>query len=495
METPVLAVTGLYKSFSETFSLKDIHLSLYAGQVHMLVGENGSGKSCLMKTICGIFQPDSGEILMHGKKIHPASVERAKEAGIYYTMQDPCLFGNMSVAENIYFDAKNTRKVFRHADTIQIYSECAKLFSEFGVAIDPHVNVSKLGFAGRQIVEVFKAFLSPADVVILDEPSSALTICEREILYKLIAKMTAGDRSIIYISHKLEEILRIGHVVSVIRDGKLIETIPVSKLEETDLSALVMGTVRHERYPKISHTIGRELLRVEHLNSSILKDINFTLHAGEILGITGLMGSGRSMLANCLFGNRRILSGDIYIRGSQAKISGPQDALRHGMALLPEERLEDAVFKQLNLLDNATISSLPRFSEAWKAISRNIMENTVRQYVRTFNIRPGNSRDLISAYSGGNQQKVIVARWILAQLDIYIMDEPTRGVDWGSRIDIYNAMNDLLAKGSAILFISSEFEEILGMCDRILVLADGKITCALPRSQASKETIMRYALM
>ena len=495
MELPVLEIRGISKTFSETFSLKNINLTLSSGQVHVLVGENGSGKSCLMKTIYGVFQPDCGDIFLCGEKVCFPTVAHAKKAGIYYTMQDACLYGNLSVAENIYFESQSRRKTFSHADTIKVYSECAKLFSEFAIAIDPHISVSKLGFAGKQIVEIFKAFTSAAKVVIFDEPSSSLTICEREKLYNVISRMIEHGRAIIYISHKLEEILRIGHIVSVIRDGELIETIPVSKLEESDLSSLVMGSVQRERYPKVQHKHGRELLRVERLNSGILKDISFTLREGEILGITGLMGSGRSMLANCLFGNRRISDGDIYIKGSKAKIREPKDALGYGMALLPEERLEDAVFKHMSMLDNATISSLPRFTEAWRAISSDFMENMVRRYVRTFNIRPGNTKDLLSAYSGGNQQKVIVTRWVLAQLDIYLMDEPTRGVDLASRIDIYNAMNDLLARGSAILFISSEFEEILGMCDRILVLADGRITCDLPSSQASKELIMRYALM
>ena len=493
MESPVLEVKNINKNFSETFSLKNINLTLSAGQVHVLVGENGSGKSCLMKILYGVFQPDSGDILLHGEKVCFPTVAHAKKAGIYYTLQDPCLYENLSVAENIYFDSKN--KMFSHADMIWACSECAKLFSEFGIAIDPYTSVSKLGFADKQIVEIFKAYTSSAQVVIFDEPSSSLTIYEREKLYELIARMTASGRAILYISHKLEEILRIGHVVSVIRDGELVETIPVSKLEESDLSSLIMGSVKRERYPKVRHKLGHELLRVENLNSSILKDINFTLCEGEILGITGLMGSGRSMLANCLFGNRKIISGDIYIKGNKVKIQGPKDALAYGMALLPEERLEEAVFQRLNLLDNATISSLPRFTESWQTISNDFMENMVQRFVRTFNIRPGNSKDLISAYSGGNQQKVIVTRWVLAQLDIYLMDEPTRGVDVASRIDIYNAMNDLLAKGSAILFISSDFEEILGMCDRILVLADGRITCDLPSSQASKELIMRHALM
>ena len=495
MERPILEIKKIYKYFSDNFALTDISMSLYAGQVHVLVGENGSGKSCLMKTIYGIFQPDSGEIFFDGAKVCFPSVIHARRAGIYYTMQDPCLYENMSVAENIYFDSKMAGSINSYADTIRIYAECANLFSKFNIAMDPHLSVSKLGFANKQIVEIFKAFLSTAKVVIFDEPSSALTICEREVLYELITQMTACNRAIIYISHKMEEILRLGHVVSIIRDGKLIETMPVSKLEETNLSSLVMGSVRHERYPKLVHKLGQELLRVEHLHSNILKDINFTLHEGEILGITGLMGSGRSMLANCLYGNRRITSGNIYIRDNLTKIKNPEDALANGLALLPEERMEEAVFDQLSLLDNTTISSLSRFSEIWQTISHNHMESIVRQYVRTFNIRPGNSKDLISAYSGGNQQKVIVTRLILAQLNIYIMDEPTRGVDVASRIDIYNAMNDLLAKGSAIIFISSDFEEILGMCDRILVLADGRITCNVPRTQANKDLIMQYALI
>jgi len=495
MEQPALEIRGINKSFSETFSLKNINLTLSAGQVHVLIGENGSGKSCLMKIIYGVFQPDSGDIFVCGKKACFPTVAHAKKAGIYYTMQDPCLYENLSVAENIYFESKNNVKTFSYADMIKAYSDCAKLFSEFAISIDPHASVSKLGFADKQIVEVFKAFASTAKVVIFDEPSSSLTINEREKLYSLISRMTGHGRAIIYISHKLEEILRVGHVVSVIRDGELIETIPVSKLEESDLSSLVMGSVQRERYPKVRHKLGHELLRVENLSSNILKDISFTLREGEILGITGLMGSGRSMLANCLFGNRKISKGDIFIRGRKVKIQEPKDSLVHGMALLPEERLEEAVFERMSMLDNATISSLPRFTETWRMISRDFMENMVRRYVRTFNIRPGNSEDLLSAYSGGNQQKVIVTRWVLAHLDIYLMDEPTRGVDLASRIDIYNAMNDLLARGSAILFISSEFEEILGMCDRILVLADGRITCDLPSSQASKELIMRYALM
>jgi len=495
MEPPVLEVKGISRRFNETFSLKNINMTLHTGQVHVLVGENGSGKSCLMKIIYGVFQPDSGDIFLHGNKVSFPASSHAKKAGIYYTLQDPCLFENLSVAENIYFESRNGGKTFSYADTIKTYAECARLFSEYKIAIDPNADVSKLGFADKQIVEVFKAFVSTAGIVIFDEPSSSLTIHEREKLYDIISRMTSNGRAIIYISHKLEEILRIGDVVSVIRDGELIETIPVSKLEESDLSSLIMGSVRRERYPKVGHKLGRELLRVERLSSNILKDISFTLREGEILGITGLMGSGRSMLANCLFGNRRIQKGDIYIRGNKAKIQEPKDALGYGMALLPEERLEEAVFEKLSMLDNATISSLPRFTEAWRAISGDFMEDMVRRYVRTFNIRPGNAQDLISAYSGGNQQKVIVTRWVLAQLDIYLMDEPTRGVDLPSRIDIYNAMNDLLAKGSAIVFISSEFEEILGMCDRVLVLSDGRITCDMPSKQASKELIMRYALM
>jgi ribose transport system ATP-binding protein len=491
MGIPKLEVKGISKYFSDAFSLRDVSLDLYSGEVHAIIGENGSGKSTVTKIISGVVKPDSGAVFIDGNAVCIDSVSTAKLNGIHCVWQDINLYPNLTVAENIYMDYLPTKtSLLTSVNKYKMYRDCSTIFSEFDINIDVKTTVSKLGFAQKQLVEMVKAYVSNAQIVIFDEPSAAFTSREKDILFRIIRSLKEKNTAIFYITHLIEEIELIADRFTVIYQGKVVGTQRVSSTSKHDIIKMLSAPAEKNRYPKLDVPLGKTIMSVKDLSAAdILSSINFELRKSEILGITGLMGSGRSLLSQCLFGITPIKSGSIEINGKKQKISSPGDAIKNGIALLPEDRASNSIFGCLNLESNVTVSSLKRF-EQHKYLHNHIMTDVTDSYIKKLSIRPGHLNDLLETYSGGNQQKTAVARWIMSRAKIYILDEPTRGVDVASKTDIYNSMLDLVTKGASIILISSDIEEILGMCDRVLVLAEGSISGEFSRREATKEAIM-----
>lgn len=494
MSIPALLLNDINKYMSEDFSLSSINLDLFYGEVHALIGENGSGKSMIIHVINGIFKKDSGHIYLDGKEINVNSVYEAKKIGIHSVLQEMALYPNLSIAENVYADKMPCRNRLLHwIDFDRLFSDCRQLFSSLGIGLNPDALLGSLGFAQKHLIEMIKAYISDAKIIIFDEPSSTFSMAEKEILFRIITELKSKNKAIIYITHSLDEISRIADRVTVIYHGKIVGTKNVKEVSSDEIIKMMAMQNVTNRYPKLDIPLGKTILSVKNLSfSTALTNINFELKKSEILGITGLVGSGRSLLANCIFGVTRPACGNIYIEGRQAVIKEPFDAIKEGIALLPEDRVNSSVFGSLNLQNNLSVSSLKRFVQHM-VIDPYILREVSDTYVEKLSIKPGNAEDMINTYSGGNQQKMAMARWMMSRLKIYIMDEPTRGVDIASKTDIYNCMVDLVRKGASIVFISSDIDEIMGMCDRILVMNSGRIVCNLPKAEATKEQIFMYA--
>jgi ribose transport system ATP-binding protein len=489
-----LELRGISKSFHGDFLLDDINLELKKGEIHVLVGENGSGKSTLMKIICGIYRRDKGEIFLEGNTVEYGSLHDAKKAGIFYQHQDVFLFDNLSIAENVYFENLPGKGRFpSFLDRQKLETQCRELFLLLDIPFDPRMSVARLGFAERQLLSALKAFVSEAKVIILDEPTATMSEKERKIFFEMLKRMRKKCRGIFYISHRMDEISTVGDRVTVLHHGRVVGTSETRAIGKEELVRLMSGNILKERYPRLDIKKEETVFSVERLEMKpILRNVSFELKKGEILGITGLMGSGRTCLASCLFGVIEPTGGKILIDRKQVKIRHPLDALKLGIALIPEDRDQNAIFHRLSLAANATIASLERFRRGLN-LDEQIMGQLVQSYANQLSILPGGLDDLLFTYSGGNQQKVMIARWFMKRARIYILDEPTRGVDITARVDIYNAIIDLVSKGAAVILISSDIEEILGMCDRTLVLSGGEIVCDLPREEASKSLILDYA--
>ena len=494
-EDVFLAIRNLTKRFGD-FCLDIDSLSLDSGKVHVIVGENGSGKSTLMKLLSGWFPPDSGMIRLGGKEVAFSSIPQARKNGVLYLNQDVQSFENLTVAENVYFGMLETVGNHRHlVNRWELLAMCSQLFREVGIRIDPRVRLEQLGYAERQLVAAVQGYISSADLIIFDEPSSAMSEPDRNLLFSIIRELKEKNKAIFYISHRMDEIQQVGDYVSVMSQGRITHTCSSEHLSHQNLVLMMSGDQdRHtDRYPKITRSYGKTVLEVEDLVvSPILKGVSFSLRKGEVLGITGLMGSGRTLLANCLFGIVQPHGGTIRVDGKEVTLSSPVDAMDRGISLVPEDRVTNGIFAKQDLVGNSTAAALKRFMSSTMLDSFD-METVTQEYVRLMGINPGKNKDTVVDYSGGNQQKVLITRWLMNRSSIYIMDEPTRSIDIASKIDIYNAMNDLVSKGVSVILISSEIDEILGMCDRILVLAKGVIACDLSRKDATKAKILSYA--
>jgi len=491
MGIPKLELSNINKCLSDAFSLIDVSLDLYPGEVHALIGENGSGKSTVIKIVSGVLKPNSGVIFIDGSAVSIDSVSTAKLNGIHCVWQDLTLYPNLTVAENIFMEYPHSKKkLFTTVNSFKMYQDCTAIFNDFGINIDPRTPVGQLGFAQKQLIEMVRAYVSNAEIVIFDEPSAAFTSSEKDILFRIIRSLKKNNTAIFYITHLIDEIELIADRFTVMHQGKIIGTQSVSNTTKEDIIRMLSVPAGRNRYPKLNLPIGEVVMSVKNLSAAnILSSINFEVHKSEILGITGLMGSGRSLLAQCLFGLTPTSSGSIELNGKKQKINSPEDAITKGIALVPEDRTASSIFGCLNLENNVTVSSLKRFQH-YKYLHNQTMTAVTGSYINKLSIRPGHLDDLLETYSGGNQQKATVARWIMSRSKIYILDEPTRGVDVASKTDIYNSIIDLVSKGASVILISSDIDEILGMCDRVLVLAEGKITGEFQRKEATKEAIM-----
>ena len=486
-------MNGVRKTFPGVVALDDIHFELRKGEVHILLGENGAGKSTLVKILSGAYQMTAGRISIHGEETDIRSPKHAQQLGISIIYQELNLVPNLSAGENIFL-GREPKLIPGVIDRKVMFSTAQQILDDLGVHIDVRRPVNQLGVAEQQMVEVAKALSLDAKILIMDEPTSALTEQEINELFTTIKELKSRGVSIIYISHRLEELFEIGDRVTVLRDGTYVDTLDIVSTSESELIRLMVNRELTQLFPKRKSAAGEEALRIQGLTrKGSLGDISFSLYSGEVLGIFGLMGSGRTELARAIFGVDKLDSGSIYIRGQRKTLRTPRSAIRFGLGFLTEDRKTQGLVLDLSVKENICLSSIERFSILGIMNTREETQ-AAHQYVKELRIKTSNINQKVLFLSGGNQQKVVMSKWLCAKGDILIFDEPTRGIDVGAKVEIYELMNRLTAEGVAIIMISSELPEILGMSDRILVMHQGRISGEFPVEEATQEKILAKAL-
>ena len=496
MSVPILEMKNINKSFSGVKVLNDVQLTVYPGEVHALMGENGAGKSTLMNILMGVHSADKGEILLNGTKIVNSNPKEAMENSISMIHQELNPVLDMDVSENIFLGReikKGTSGIFSHVNRKQMRKETQELFDSIGIDISPSSLMRNLSVAQSQLVEIIKAISISARIVIMDEPTSAITDKEVEILFEQIRRLKKNGVAVIYISHKMEEIFSIADSITVLRDGQYIATDKASSLDRDKLIKLMVGRELTEIFPKSEAAIGDVVMRVEKYSyEPKVKNVSFELRKGEILGIAGLVGAGRSELVEALFGVHKSAKGSLSINGKEVQINHTGDAISNKIALITEDRKQTGLNLNASIEDNITIVSLDQLFP--HGIINNQKESAVvDESIIKFGVKAASKKNRVNSLSGGNQQKVVIAKWLLTEPEIIIMDEPTRGIDVGAKRDIYLLIGDLVKSGKSVLMISSEIQEIMGVADRILVMAEGRITGSLERKDFSQEKIMYYA--
>jgi ribose transport system ATP-binding protein len=497
----VLEIRSVSKSFPGVQALRDVSFTVQTGEVHALVGENGAGKSTLMKILSGVYPDYDGEVFFEGSRLALRSPRDAQQHGIAIIHQELNLVSELTVAENIFLGSE-LHTPFGALDTARMQRETSALLDRFNLTIPPDRPVKWLRVGEQQLAEVAKALALRARLLILDEPTSALSEAEIEHLFAVIAGLKQQGVTMIYISHKLDEVFRIADRVTVLRDGEYIGTRLVAETQPYELIRMMVGRALADLFPKESVEPGAELLRVEQLGlaadrrqgSRALRDISFTLRRGEIVGVAGLMGAGRTELLETLYGvyPRSRISGRILIEGREQHFSSPQDAIAAGIAFVTEDRKNQSLIIKLPVAENMTLASLKRFLSGGFLRLR-AEAAAVQRSIQQLHIKTPSAAANVDTLSGGNQQKVALAKCLLTEPRIFLLDEPTRGIDVGAKAEIYSLVSHLAQEGAAILMASSELPEILAMCDRILVLCEGELTATLARAEATQERIMEAA--
>ncbi|MGE5583839.1 MAG: sugar ABC transporter ATP-binding protein [Bacillota bacterium] len=493
----LLEMKNISKEFPGVKALDDVTLKVRPGTVHALMGENGAGKSTLMKCLFGIYKQDSGEILINGNKVEIENSKIALDNGISMIHQELHPVPFRSVMENIWlgrFPLKSFGPL-KFVDHKKMYEDTERLFKSLDMDIKPKTIVGSMSVSKIQSMEIAKAVSYNSKVIIMDEPTSSLTENEVEHLFRIIRDLKARGVSVIYISHKIEEILRIADEVTIMRDGKGVGTWPAGELTNDLIISRMVGRDLTHRFPERFNTPGEVVLKVEGLTSPIPKsfrDISFELRKGEILGIGGLVGAQRTELIEALFGIRAIASGNIYLNGKQIKIKTPEEAKRHKMALLTEDRRISGIFSVLTVLDNTLVANLKRYVKLFLLNERKMKADGTNT-INLLRIKTPSVKTLIKDLSGGNQQKVLFGRWLLTEPEILLLDEPTRGIDVGAKYEIYTIIADLAKQGKSIIMITSEMPELIGMSDRIMVMCEGRLSGFVDGKGATQEEIMRLA--
>jgi ribose transport system ATP-binding protein len=487
-----LRMRGIRKSFPGVVALDGVDLEVRRSEVHVLLGENGAGKSTLMKVLSGAIKSDSGEIELLGEPVHIHGPAHAQALGIRIIYQEFNLVPQLSAAQNIFLGREPTLGL-GVVDRRGLEQESARRLAELGVRIDPARPVAELGVAQQQMVEVAKALHGEARVLIMDEPTSALTKSEIDALFATIQRLTAAGVAVIYISHRLEEVERIGNRVTVLRDGKHVATHTVGKVALGELIRLMANRELKEHFPKRRVARGEELLRVEGLRGGILEGVAFSVHRGEVVALAGLLGAGRTEVARAITGADPASVDRVTIKGREGRPKTPRDAIRRGVGFLPEDRKTQGLVIERSVKENVALPSTERLSP-YGIVNRPAERALAVREVDDLHIKTPSLDQKVMLLSGGNQQKVVLGKWLGADVDLLIMDEPTRGIDVAAKVEIYEEMNRLTAKGAGILMISSELPEVLGMSDRILVMRQGRIVAEMDAAGATQEQVLRAAL-
>ncbi len=487
----LVEMKAITKRFPGVVALADVSLDVYRGEVHALVGENGAGKSTLMKILAGVYTRDTGEIMFKGQPVNFTTTRQAQRAGIITIYQELNQVPQLSVTENIFLGSE-----IMHGITLnwtEMHRQARALLTRLHLDIDPRTPLGRLGVAQQQMVEVAKALHQRADLLIMDEPTSALSLHEINDLFTIVRELKEQGVAIIYISHHLEETFALADRITVLRDGHLIATRPAAAMTIDSLIRLMVGRDLAEKFPKDVVPQGPEVLRVEGLTQGTrLHDISFSAYAGEILGIAGLVGAGRTELVRAIFGADGIDSGQIFIDGKPITVRSPRDAIRQGIGLLTEDRKQQGLFLQMSVRDNITMAVLGQLTSGQVTSTARETE-LATNYIKALSIKAASQHQIALNLSGGTQQKVVLSKWLATKPRVLIFDEPTRGIDVGAKVEIYRMISDLAGQGVAVLMVSSELPEILGMSDRILVIGGGRVRGILSRAEASEEKIMEYA--
>ena len=490
----LIKLTGINKYFPGVQALSGAHFDLFSGEVHALMGENGAGKSTLMKILTGVYQPDAGQIWVAGKSVHFSGPRSAQELGISIIHQELHLMNHMTAAQNIFIGREPRRGFGMFVDEAKLNSDAEALFSRMKINIDPKEEVGNFTVARQQLVEIAKALSFNSRVLIMDEPTSALNDTEVEHLFATIADLKADGVGIIYITHKMDEVKRISDRVTVMRDGQTIETLPAAGTSISRIISLMVGRDLSDITREESKIKSEELLRVVRMNSgNSIKGVSFSLRRGEILGFAGLMGAGRTEVCRAIFGADQIDSGEVYVRGHRHVIKSPADAVALGIAYLSEDRKRFGLVTTMSVRDNITMASWLRFTSGRVWMRDAELSGSSATYVDLLRIKTPSLDQEARLLSGGNQQKIVIAKWLLRDCDILIFDEPTRGIDVGAKVEIYGLLHRLAKEGKAIIVVSSELPEVLRVSHRIIVMCEGQITGELDGMVATQEAIMELA--
>lgn len=495
MSDVILSMEGITKTFPGVLALNHCQFELCAGEVHALVGENGAGKSTLMKVLAGIYKKDEGHIFLNGREVEINSPHSAQLLGISMIHQELNLMPHLTVAQNIFIGREPRQKVRLFLDEKAINEQAQDLFQSLHLKLDPRTKVSDLTVAKQQMVEIAKAISFNSKILIMDEPTAALTDTEIDELFRIIRQFRDKGVGVVHISHRLEELKKISDRVTVMRDGRYINTVKTQEASIDQIISMMVGRTIYETSPEIPENASQEIiLEVRHLNrGNTIKDVNFTLKKGEILGFAGLVGAGRTEVGRAIFGADGRDSGEIIIKGQVVQIHSPRDAVRHGISYLSEDRKRYGLPLGMDVEQNVILASFEKFLKSLVWVDIKETKKTALGMVERLAIKTPSIQQKVKFLSGGNQQKVVVGKWLTADTSILIFDEPTRGIDVGAKSEIYKLLNDLASQGKSIIMISSELPEILRMSHRIIVMCEGRITGELSAADATQESIMKFA--
>ena len=483
---------GIDKSFGSNQVLKQAGFTLESGEVHALMGENGAGKSTLMKILTGVYTKDAGTVLVDGKEVNYKNPQEAEKAGIVFIYQELNVMFDLTVEENLFM-GKEIHGKFGICDKKAMQKKAQEALNILGVNISPKTVMAELSVGQQQMVEICKALMADAKVIIMDEPTAALTQSETVALFKVIESLRKKGVSMVYISHRMEEIFELCDRITVLRDGSYIGVKNIPETNMNEIVKMMIGREIGERYPSRNVKIGKEVLKVKELTrKGTFHDVNFSVRAGEVLGVSGLMGAGRTEIMQAIFGNLSYESGTIEIDGKEVKISNPRQAMEHGIGFITEDRKTEGLMLDKSIRENISLCNLRRISKS-SVISREAEKNMVAEAIKDLHIKCFGSYHECNNLSGGNQQKVVLAKWILTNPKILILDEPTRGVDIGAKKEIYSIINKLAAQGVAIIMVSSELPEVLGMSDNIMVVREGEVRGIISYEEANQERVMTLA--
>lgn len=490
-QKPVLEMLNAAKAFGGVQALNGAEIKLYAGEIHALLGENGAGKSTLLKALAGVHKIDSGTITLNGKTFEQGSTRAAREQGIAVIYQEPSLFPDLTLAENVFVGRQLQKGLT--VDWSGMEKEAKKLFEQLGVSLDPSIRARGLSIADQQIVEIAKALSTKATVIVMDEPTAALSSKEVERLFNVARSLKEQDCAVVFVSHRLDEVFALCSRITIMRDGATVGTALAKELNEAKVIKLMVGREISDLYPKLPAKIGEVVLKVENLNlAGQFADINFEVRAGEIVGLAGLVGSGRSEVVRAIFGIEKYDSGTVTLNGKKLRAGDPSAHMVAGMALVPEDRRQQGLFMSASIDKNSSVTMLKRLSRL--LIVRQSSESKLAAaWGKVLQLKSSSGKDPVDRLSGGNQQKVVLAKWLATEPKLLIVDEPTRGIDVGTKSEVHRLLSQKAQDGMAIVMVSSELPEVMGMADRIFVMREGRMVGEFDRSKASAEKIIAVA--